>query len=55
MDVYCLQESKLEEISLSKWREIRGRNLDHFTFAPARGSAGGIIIGWNSGFFFVAL
>lgn len=40
--------SKLEEISLASWREIGGHRLDNFCFVPARGSAGGIIIGWNS-------
>lgn len=48
-NVCCLQESKLEEISLASWREIGGSRLDQFLCVPARGTAGGIIIGWNSG------
>lgn len=36
-DVCCLQESKLKEVTPA------------ISFAPARGSVGGIIIGWNSG------
>lgn len=47
-DICCLQESKLDQISPALWREIGGRRLDEFYFIPARGSAGGIIIGWNS-------
>ncbi|XP_039127523.1 uncharacterized protein LOC120263623 [Dioscorea cayenensis subsp. rotundata] len=50
-DVCCLQESKLEEISAATWREIGGHRLDKFCFVPARGSAGGIIVGWNSASF----
>lgn len=30
------------------WREISGTRLDQFEFNPARGSAGGIIVRWNS-------
>lgn len=48
-DVCCLQESKLKDISPASWREIGGNHLDQFfNFVPARGTAGGIIIGWNS-------
>lgn len=43
-DVCCLQESKLKEVTPAIWREIGGKQLDQFSFAPARGSAGGIII-----------
>lgn len=31
------------------WREIGGGRFDQFAFVPAVGTAGGIIIGWNSG------
>lgn len=47
-DICCLQESKLDEISAATWREIGGSRLDNFCFILARGSAGGIVIGWNS-------
>ncbi|KAH7677354.1 DNase I-like protein [Dioscorea alata] len=47
-DVCCLQESKLEKISLATWREIGGQRLNQFLFLLARGLARGIIIGWNS-------
>lgn len=47
-DVCCLQETKLAEVSKSTWCEIGGSRLDHFGFLPARGSAGGIVLGWNS-------
>ncbi|KAH7666018.1 Exodeoxyribonuclease III protein [Dioscorea alata] len=48
-DVCCLQELKLEAISQSLWGEIGETKLDQFAFVPAEGSAGGIIMGWNSG------
>lgn len=38
-------------ISPALWREIGGNKLDQFCFVPARGAAGGIIIGWNNGLF----
>lgn len=47
-DICCLQESKLEEISDSTWREIGGYRLDKFSFIPAHGSGRGTVIGWNS-------
>lgn len=47
-EVCCLQESKLELVSQLLWCEIGGPRLDQFAFAPAKGSAGGIIVGWNS-------
>lgn len=47
-EVCCLQETKLEEISLATWREISGSHLDQFAFVPVRGSAGGIAVGWNN-------
>ncbi|KAH7690240.1 Exodeoxyribonuclease III protein [Dioscorea alata] len=46
-DLCCLQEYKLEEIQLSTWKEIGGVKLDQFNFLLARGSASGIILGWN--------
>ncbi|KAH7685642.1 DNase I-like protein [Dioscorea alata] len=46
-DVCCLQESKLEVISSAMWREIGGSRLNQLFYCPARGSAGGIVIGWN--------
>lgn len=47
-DVCCLQESKLENISATTWREIGGPRLDKFAFIPSVGASGGIIIGLNS-------
>lgn len=47
-DVCCLQETKLEKVSNSTWIKIGGYCLDHFIFLPARGYAGGTILGWNS-------
>lgn len=44
----CLQETKLELVQPAIWREIGGSSLDQFAFVPAKGSAGGIVLGWNS-------
>lgn len=46
-DVCYLQESKLEDFPLGLWREVGGPRIDQYTFLPARGSAGSIVIGWN--------
>ncbi|KAH7665964.1 DNase I-like protein [Dioscorea alata] len=48
VDVCCLQESKLEDISSMLWRDIGRSRLDQFFCVPVQGSARGIIIGWNS-------
>lgn len=48
VDVCCLQESKLEDISSTTWREIGGVSIDQFSFLPVRRSAGGVILGCNS-------
>lgn len=42
-----MHESKLKDISATIWREIGGNRLDQFIFVPTKGSAGGIILGWN--------
>ncbi|KAH7689113.1 DNase I-like protein [Dioscorea alata] len=47
-DVCCIQESKLAYLTQSIWREIGEGRLNSFNHIPARGSSGGIIIGWNS-------
>jgi len=47
-DIVCLQESKLQDLHISTWRSIGGSNLKNFEFLPALGTAGGIIIAWNS-------
>lgn len=48
VDLVCLQESKLQEIHSSVWRSIGGSRFDSFNFLPAIGTAGGIIIAWDS-------
>ncbi|KAH7651412.1 DNA-(apurinic or apyrimidinic site) lyase protein [Dioscorea alata] len=47
-DILCLQESKLQEIHNSTWKSIGGSRLNFFDFIPANGSAGGIILAWDS-------
>lgn len=46
-EVCCLQESKLEVVSQTLWREIGGSKLDQYVFAPAKGATGAMILGWN--------
>lgn len=45
-DVCCLQESKLEDISGLKWREIGGPRLDQYAFLPSVGTSGAL---WSDG------
>ncbi|KAH7684024.1 RNA-directed DNA polymerase protein [Dioscorea alata] len=47
-DILCLQESKLQEIHISTWKSIGGSRLNTFDFILAIGSAGGIILAWDS-------
>lgn len=47
-EVCCLKESKIETISVFMWREIGGSRLNQFAYIAAKGSAGDMIIGWNS-------
>ncbi|KAH7676675.1 RNA-directed DNA polymerase protein [Dioscorea alata] len=46
--IACLQESKLQDIHISIWRSIGGARLNAFEFLPAQGTAGGIIIAWDT-------
>ncbi|KAH7677449.1 DNase I-like protein [Dioscorea alata] len=50
-DICCLQETKLHAIDPQTWRAISGPRLDQFSFIPADGSAGGILIGWDRSLF----
>lgn len=47
-DIVCFQESKLQVIHRSLWNTIGGKYLDSFEFIPTFGSAGGIIMSWDS-------
>lgn len=42
---------KLELVTQATWREIGGTRLDQFVFAPSKGTARGLIVGWNSTIF----
>jgi hypothetical protein len=46
--VVCVSESKLETISPYVVAESFGARFDGFTFLPAVGTAGGIIVAWCS-------
>ncbi|KAH7677392.1 DNase I-like protein, partial [Dioscorea alata] len=48
VDIYCIQESKLSLVDNSICRSIGGTRLDHYSYIPALGSAGGMIVGWNN-------
>ncbi|KAF8642500.1 hypothetical protein HU200_067175 [Digitaria exilis] len=43
----CLQESKFEEISDSLGKEFLGQRLSNFSFLPATGVRGGIVLAWD--------
>lgn len=49
--IVCFQESKLAMVDRFTWRSISGNTLDCFCFAGARGTAGGMIVGWSSALF----
>lgn len=51
VNICYIQESKLSSIDSTIWRSIGGPRLDQFSFIPAVGSVGGIIIGWNNNLF----
>lgn len=48
VDICCIQESNLILVDNSIWRSIGGARLDHYSYTHSLGSAGGIIITWNS-------
>lgn len=50
-DVYCLQESKLEEVTNRTVRAIWGNSKYDWEFAKSEGNSGGIITIWNPSLF----
>lgn len=46
-DIVTLQETKLETISNTKFREICGRRFDTFKVLPSQGTRGGLMVAWN--------
>lgn len=49
--IVCFQESKLAMVDRHTWSSIAGNTLDSFCFSAARGTSGGMIIGWNGALF----
>ena len=46
--VVCLQETKMEELGSEIVREVWGGRFVDWVALPARGSAGGILVCWDS-------
>ena len=46
-DVVCLQETKMEVLGDEVVREVWGSRFIEWVSLPARGSAGGILLGWD--------
>jgi exonuclease III len=47
IDVVCLQETTMEEISRFDLIRLLGPEFDSFIFLPSVGSSGGILIAWR--------
>jgi len=50
-DLICLQETKLEVVSLSVIRSLWGNFSAGFDFLKAEGASGGIIVMWDKNIF----
>ncbi|KAM3020904.1 hypothetical protein ACUV84_040901 [Puccinellia chinampoensis] len=53
--VVCLVETKLENVTPFSLNQILGSRYDGFTFLPASGTAGGIIVAWQSNLVTISL
>lgn len=49
--IIYFQETKLAVVDRLMWRSIVGSSLDSYCFSAARGTAGGMIVGWNGALF----
>jgi exonuclease III len=49
--VVCLQETKLSHITGWDVMSILGREFQHFSFLPAQGTRGEILVAWRMGVF----
>ena len=49
--VVCLQETKWDEDNAQFVRQTIGTKLDKYLLINANGTAGGVIVAWNSGVF----
>lgn len=42
----CLQETKVEDFSVSMINEVMGPDFDYY-FLPSSGASGGVLVGWR--------
>ncbi|KAK1315603.1 hypothetical protein QJS10_CPA05g01347 [Acorus calamus] len=49
VDVYGIQETKMEVVDGGVLRSVGGGRLDDMAFKPLTGASGGILLCWNSG------
>jgi exonuclease III len=45
--VFCLQETKMQNVDYSFIRKIALKRFSKFSFVPSLGASGGILMGWN--------
>lgn len=48
MSIVCLQETKMESISIDVVKHCLGNKFKQFYYVPAVGTRGGILIAWDS-------
>lgn len=48
VDVVCLQETKIPDVSRHCILSMLGVEFDNFTFLPSLGASGGILIAWRA-------
>jgi hypothetical protein len=45
--VFCIQETKIENLDCSTLEKIAPKRFSKFAFVPSVGASGGILMGWN--------
>ena len=45
--VVCLQETKLQDVSMNIVRQCLGNTYESFFYLPAAGTRGGILVAWD--------
>jgi exonuclease III len=50
-NIFCLQETKREDIDLQFIRNFAPKRFDNFDFSPSVGASGGILVCWASNHF----
>jgi exonuclease III len=49
--VFCLQETKKQDVDSTFVRNLAPRRFDKYDFVPSVGASGGILLVWNSSVF----